>query len=163
MSRNEIHDSDRAELAEFIDQHWFGVDVFVLGQRHLPHEANGFVDRRDGRIVGALTYRLDGDGMHILTVNSTMEGQGVGSALMLSATEQARRLGCRRIWLTTTNDNLRAIGFYQRLGFRIVAVRLDGVGEMRKCKPRIPDCGERGVPIQDEIVMELKLEPYLDA
>jgi len=36
------------------------------------------------------------------------------------------------------------------------------VDEARKVKPRIPQVGERGVPIHDEIVMELNVEPYLD-
>ena len=80
----------------------------------------------------------------------------------LDVIERARKNGCRRIWLTTTNDRLRAIGFYQRLGFRMVAINLGAVDEARKTKPQIPETGERGVEIHDEIVMELKIEPYLD-
>ena len=82
---------------------------------------------------------------------------------MLITIEKSRSEGCRRIWLTTTNDNLRAIGFYQRLGFRMVAINLGAVDEARKIKPQIPEIGERGVPIHDEIVLELVIEPYLDA
>ncbi len=163
MARSEIQESDRHELAEFIDQHWHGKLVITLGQHHYPHREQGFIERRDGKIAGVLTYRIDDDGMQILTVNSMLEGQGIGSSLMLDSTGKARELGCSRIWLVTTNDNLRAIGFYQRLGFRIVAVHLGGVERMRKLNPRIPEVGERGIPMQDEIVMELKLEPYLDA
>lgn len=163
MSRSEIQDCDRQEMAEFIDQHWYGKLVITLGRQHYPHKEQGFIERHDGRIAGVLTYRVDEEGMQILTVNSALEGRGVGSSLMLDATEKARKLGCRRIWLTSTNENLRAIGFYQRLGFRLVAVHLDTVEQMRKLKPRIPMTDPRGIPIQDEFVMELKLEPYLDA
>lgn len=121
------------------------------------------VERRDGQIVGLLTYRIDDEGMEVLTLNAILEGQGIGSSLMLDAIAAARKKQCRRIWLTTTNDMLRAIGFYQRLGFRMVAINVGAVDEARKTKPQIPSVGERGIEIHDEIVMELLIEPYLDS
>ncbi len=163
MARSEVRDSDRQELAEFIERHWHSKLVMSRGRAFYPHQEEGFVERRDGKIVGVLSYRVDEGGMEILTLNSTLEGQGIGSSLMLDTIEKARQLGCRQIWLTTTNDLLRAIGFYQRLGFRMTAINLGAVDEARKTKPQIPMVGERGVPIHDEIVMELKLEPYLDS
>jgi len=163
MSRHPITDGDRAEIAAFVEQHWRSRMVLSRGCVYFPHEEQGFLERRDGRIVGLLTYRVDAEGMEILTLNATLEGHGIGSSLMLDAINGARKLGCDRIWMTTTNDNLRVIGFYQRLGFRMVAINLGAVDEARKIKPQIPLTGERGVPIHDEIVMELRIEPYLDA
>ncbi len=162
MSRSEITDADRAELAEFIESHWHSRKVMSHGQAYYPHKEQGFVERQDGAIVGALTYRIDGDGMEILTLNSTVVGQRIGTSLVLNVIEKARALGCIRIFLTTTNDRLRAIGFYQRLGFRMIAINLAVVDDARKSKPEIPETGERGVPIHDEIVMELAVEPYLE-
>lgn len=163
MSRSETQDSDRDEVAEFVEQHWHSKLVMSRGRSFYPHQEAGFIERRDGRIVGLLTFHVDGDGMEILTLNSTLEGQGIGSSLMLDTIEKARKLKCRHIWLTTTNDSLRAVGFYQRLGFRLVGVNLGVVDEARKTKPQIPETGERGIPIHDELVMELPIEPYLDA
>jgi hypothetical protein len=54
----------------------------------------------------------------------------------------------------TTNDNLDAIGFYQRLGFRIADVRLGAVDRSRRVKPSIPEVGERGIPLHDELVLQ---------
>ena len=162
MARSPIQDSDREEIAEFIERHWFSRMVMSRGRSFYPHQADGFLERRDGRLVGLLTYRLDDDAMEVLTLNATLEGQGIGSALMLDAIEKARGEGCRGIWLTTTNANLRAIGFYQRLGFRMIAVNVGAVDEARKVKPQIPETGEGGLPIHDEIVMRLAIQPYLD-
>ncbi len=131
------------------------------GQAFMPHEEQGFVELNDEGIVGLLTYRIENRAMEILTLNATLEGQGIGSSLMLNAIEAARGENCDRIWLTTTNDNLRGVGFYQRLGYRMVKINLGTVDEARKTKPEIPKVGYRGVPIHDEIVMELELEPYL--
>ena len=41
----------------------------------------------------------------------------------------ARDENLDRIWLITTNDNLDALRFYQRRGFRLVAIHPDAVDE----------------------------------
>ena len=161
MTRTAIQDGDRDEVRRFIEQRWQGPRVMSHGREFYPHEEQGLIERRDGAIVGLLTYHIESEGMELLTLNSTLEGKGIGSALMLDAIAKARELTCERIWLTTTNDKLRAIGFYQRLGFRMAAINLGVVDEARKIKPEIPLVGERGIEIHDEVVMELTIEPYL--
>ena len=161
MARSEITDADREEVALFVERHWCSRMVISGGRPFYPDQEQGFIERHDGEIVGLLTYRIDDDGMGLLTLNSDLEGQGIGSSLILDAIEKARREQCKRIWLTSTNDNLRAIAFYQRLGFRMTAINVGAVDRARKLKPQIPETGERGIPIHDEIVVELKIEPYL--
>ena len=155
--------ADREEVAAFIEQHWRSRVIMSHGRKFYPHEEEGFIERRDGKLVGLLTYHVDGDILEILTLNATLEGAGIGTSLMLPTIERARERDCRRVMLTTTNDRLRAIGFYQRLGFRMVAINIGVVDEARKIKPQIPEAGERGIPIRDEVVMELAIRPYLDA
>ncbi len=162
MARCEVRDTDREEVAQFIERHWNSRIVMSGGRAFQPHLGDGFLERRGGEIVGLLTYHMDDRGMEILTLNSTLEGQGIGSSMMLSAIDRAREKACPKIWLTTTNDRLRAIDFYQRLGFRMMCINLGAVDEARRIKPQIPLVGERGVPIHDEIVMELEIEPYID-
>lgn len=162
MSRNPIQKSDREEIACFVEKHWRSRVVMSRGRAFYPHEEEGFVERHNGQIVGLLTFRVDDDGMELLTLNSVLEGSGIGTSLMLHAINTARVRGCGRVWLTTTNDNLRAIGFYQRLGFRLIAVNVGAVDEARKIKPQIPEIGQNGVPIHDELVMELVIHPYLE-
>ncbi len=69
-----------------------------------------------GERTGLLTYRIGDDGLEVVTLDSMRPGLGVGSALLGRATEVARRAGAQRLWLITTNDNLHAIGFYERRG-----------------------------------------------
>lgn len=162
MSRTAIQDADREDVVAFIEKLWHSKFVMSRGQRFFPHKEHGFIERRDGKIVGLLTYHVEGDSMEILTLNSTLERSGIGSSLMLSAIDAARRADCTKTVMTTTNDNLRAIGFYQRLGFRMVAINSGVVDEARKVKPTIPLTGERGIAIHDEIVMELDIHPFIE-
>lgn len=163
MSRRPIQNDDRPAIAEFIERHWQSKMVMSRGKSYYPHQHDGFIERRDGKIVGLLTLRCEGDEMELLTLNSDLEGQGIGSALMLMAIEKAREMAISKLWLTTTNDKLRAIGFYQRLGFRMASVNVGVVDEARKIKPQIPEVGEGGIPIHDEIVLELNIKPSLES
>jgi GNAT superfamily N-acetyltransferase len=83
-----------------------------------------------------------------------VEGQGVGTLLVESVQEAARAAGCRRFFLITTNDNLNALRFYQRRGFRLAALRPGAVDASRQIKPSIPLTGEYGIAIHDELELE---------
>lgn len=86
------------------------------------------------------------------------QGRGVGSALLGAVEELARRRGCKRLWLVTTNDNTHALAFYQRRGFSLAALHRDAVTEARKTlKPFIPLVGEGDLPIRDELELEKRL------
>ena len=55
----------------------------------------------------------------------------------------------------TTNDE--ALRFYQRRGFRLSALRRGAVDDSRRrLKPQISAVGELGIPIRDEIELELR-------
>lgn len=118
----------------------------------------GFVAERDGLPLGLLTYRLE-DGECELAFVAAFERQaGIGTALLEALRSAAA--GCERIWLVTTNDNLEALRFYQRRGFVLSALRPGAVDRAREqLKPRISELGAFGIPLRDELELELRLEP----
>lgn len=157
-----VQDSDRSEIREFITEQWQASHVCVRDKLYQPHECEGFIERREGKIVGLVTFEQQGDSILMITQNSTLPGAGIGSSLVLRVIEEARKRQARRIWLTTTNDNLKSMGFYQRMGFRLVAVHRDAVTHGRQdFKPEVPETGQNGLPIYDEIEMELILQPSI--
>jgi GNAT superfamily N-acetyltransferase len=127
------------------------------GRAHVPSTLPGFTAEEEGEPVGIITYRLDGLSCEVVTLDSWRQDVGVGTALIEAVTEAAREAGCRRLWLITTNDNLHALRFYQRRGFRLAALHRDGITESRRQKPSIPLIGLDGIPIRDEIELEMAL------
>jgi ribosomal protein S18 acetylase RimI-like enzyme len=82
----------------------------------------------------------------------------VGTALVEYAAREAGRRGCTRLWCTTTNDNLDALRFYQRRGFRLLALRPGAVDRARRAvKPQITAVGAYGIPLRDEIDVQRPL------
>jgi GNAT superfamily N-acetyltransferase len=158
MSRRRIQDEDREAIGRFIERHWHSRIVMSRGRAYHPHEHEGFIDWRGGEIVGLLTMAYEDDALQVLTLNSVLEGERIGSSLMLMAIDDARERDIDRIWLTTTNDNIPAFAFYQKLGFRLVQVNVGVVDEARKVKPQIPEVGFDGIPIHDELVFELRIK-----
>ena len=157
-----IKDSDRKEIRSFIEEHWSAPHICIREKLYDPHEAEGFIVRREGKLVGLLTFQQQGNSILMITQNSTLPGAGIGSSLMLRMIEEARKRDTRRIWLTTTNDNLKSLGFYQRMGFRLVTIYRDAVTKARKSvKPEVAEFGMHGLPIIDEIELELILEPSI--
>jgi ribosomal protein S18 acetylase RimI-like enzyme len=123
-----------------------------LGSVVDPLACPGLVAERDDEPVGVVTYAADGDDVEVVYIEVTAKHQGVGTRL-LDAVE-ARTHG-HRLWLVTTNDNLDALRFYQRRGFRIAQVRLGASDEARRTlKPSMSEVGNFGIPIRDEIVLE---------
>jgi ribosomal protein S18 acetylase RimI-like enzyme len=64
---------------------------------------------------------------------------------------------CRRIWLITTNDNTSGLRFYQKRGFVLSALYRNALEQSRELKPEIPSVGLDGIPLRDEIELELIL------
>ena len=150
--------SDRAWVVAFVTERWGAPVVVVHGAAYQVDGLPGFVAMREGERVGLVTYHLADDACEIVSLDSGRPGIGVGTALVDAVAGAARRQRRRRVWLMTTNDNLRALRFYQKRGFVLVAVHRGAVVAARALKPEIPLIGDDGIPIRDEIELERALE-----
>jgi GNAT superfamily N-acetyltransferase len=112
----------------------------------------------DDVLVGVATYVVDGEACELLTLHAQHQFTGVGTALVEALVGVAREAGCRRLWVVTTNDNVDALRFYQRRGFRLTQLRAGAVEVSRETlKPEIPLVGEHGIPLRDELELEMTL------
>jgi GNAT superfamily N-acetyltransferase len=150
---------DPVWIARFLREAWGSVAVVSRGRRHDASRLPALLAVEDEEIVGLATLRPDGSDCELVTLDAVVRGRGVGSALLDAAAEWARDRGCRRLWLITSNDNLDALRFYQRRGMRLVAVHRGAVDTAREMKPSIPEVGEYGIPLHDELELERSLAP----
>jgi N-acetylglutamate synthase-like GNAT family acetyltransferase len=152
-----VTEADRPWIKTLMAEHWGSHLVVSRGRLHQPDTLPGFVAEQQGQKIGLATYRLEDGQGELISLNSLVEGQGVGSALIGAVRRVARQAGCTRLWLITTNDNLEALRFYQKRGFELVQVHRNAVELSRQLKPEIPLVGNHDIPIRDEIELELIL------
>jgi GNAT superfamily N-acetyltransferase len=149
--------TDRNWINRVMVSEWGAEIVVVHNDIFHPSTLPGFAACIDKEYVGLLTYNIIANECEIITLNSWRQGLGTGTALIEAARQVAVRSGCIRIFLVTTNNNLHALRFYQKRGFIFSAVRINAVAESRKIKPQIPLLDEDGLPIRDEIELEMRL------
>jgi ribosomal protein S18 acetylase RimI-like enzyme len=151
--------ADLPHLRDFWKKHWDDEFVVAQGTIFQPDTVSGFFAWNGNDWIGLVTYTFLDLDCEIVSIDSLSEGQGIGTQLIEKVVEEAQASGCRRVHLTTTNDNLHALGFYQKRGFHLVAIRPGAMDEARTLKPSIPLIGENNIPLRDEIELEMALTP----
>lgn len=146
-----VQESDRPTVEWLMTELWGAPETVVHDTLFHPAVLPGLIAELGGRIVGLLTYHVAADVLEIVTLNALDRKRGIGTLLIEAVREEAKRRRCREVTLTTTNDNIDALRFYQRRGFRFIALRPGAVDRARLRKPEIPPSGDYGIPIHDEI------------
>jgi ribosomal protein S18 acetylase RimI-like enzyme len=152
-----LRDDERPWLEQQLIRLWGTSQVVSRGRVQDAARLPAVVCEAAGERLGLATYHIRDHECELVTLDSFAEGHGIGSALLSAVAREASREQCRRLWLVTTNDNLRALRFYQRRGLRLAALHAGAVEESRRIKPTIPLVGENGIPIRDELELELVL------
>ncbi|HEY5731364.1 MAG TPA: GNAT family N-acetyltransferase [Anaerolineales bacterium] len=141
-------------LRQFWVEHWGGEEMVIHGDVFRCEQLDGFVTD-DWK--GIVTFYVRDEECEIVSLDSLNEGWGIGTKLIDTVLEEARARNCKRVFLSTTNDNMRALRFYRKRGFELVAVHRDAVNESRKIKPSIPLIDYNNIPLRDEIELEMTL------
>lgn len=147
--------ADRGRISELAYYFWGELEIESFGRTYQVDDLPAYVACDEGEIVGVTSYKREGDAINLVMLNVLPRWQGRGAArnLIAAVIETARADGASRIILSTTNDNLPALGIYQRAGFTITRVI---VGKMLEHHGGV-ELGFAGIPMRDEIQMELWL------
>jgi ribosomal protein S18 acetylase RimI-like enzyme len=146
---------DQPWIEKILSERWGGVKVIVHSE---IFDASSLPALIAGDNDGLATFRIHRSGevkfADLVTLNAVRGNQGVRTALIEALICKLHTEMVTVLRVTTTNDNLSALRFYQRRGFRITRVRPDEVDKSRLMKPSISLIGEYGIPIRDEIELE---------
>lgn len=144
--------TDEPAVARFLEAN-HSLRVARLGEllHPLDHPALLAIDAA-GTLAGVLTYVVRTPSCEILTLHTTTQWLGTGTALVDAVETLAAESGCTDLWLITTNDNTDALRFYQRRGFHLAALHPDAVTTSRATlKPEISLLGAHHIPLRDEL------------
>lgn len=143
---------DQEEVCSFLTDHWGDVNIASKGKLIDASKITRVIARDSkGRLVGLATFKPDKDGScELVSIDATIQGVGIGSALLQLVEHAAKEYGCDTIWLITTNNNTHAQSFYEHKGFERVAIHENALALSRQLKPGIPTHDDSGRSIKDE-------------
>jgi GNAT superfamily N-acetyltransferase len=159
MKVREKGPKDQPWIEALLNERWGGggkviVHGEIIDARLLPGLIAG---QREGLATFQIRRVKDMAVAELVTLDAVTVGQGVGTALIDALISRLRAEKVEVLRVTTTNDNLNALRFYQRRGFRLTEVRPGAVDDARRVKPSISMIGEYGIPIRDEIELERRV------
>jgi GNAT superfamily N-acetyltransferase len=156
MTEGAIEPATPGEIDRLVREHW-GTPIISIEKVYEPHELEGLAWRSaEDEVQGLVTWAIEDHSAEIVTMDAFVQGAHIGGRLLDAAEAELRGRGVRSLAVVTTNDNLRALSFYVRRGYRLTRVDLDGMERVRAMKPGIPETGQDGLPVRD--MWELRKE-----
>lgn len=132
-------------MKEFLIKYWGDINMVYNGRLINLLEINHIIRYDNGKKIGVLCYFREKNCFHIVSLNAIESNKGIGSALMDELDETALKEGIQYIQVETTNDNINAIGFYQKRGFDLFSLQINEVEHQRMLKSEIPLIGCNGI------------------
>ena len=154
MQVRPLNQSNHKWAMDLIKEVWISTKIISKGKVHNANELPGIIAIHKNHRVGLLIYNIVGNECEIVSLNSLKENVGIGTALLKEIERISALKDCKRLWIITTNDNIDALRFYQKRGFKIAAIHLDAIEQSRILKPEIPFLGSNDIEIRDEIELE---------
>ena len=149
-------EKDRAAVVDLFERDFGYTSIVSFGEEVRVEQEPALIAWMKGELAGALVYRLLPDALVILALatDPMWQRSGVGGHLVAEAEAVARGRGLKKVRVSTTNDNLPALYFYQRRHYHLIGVVPGGmIGHVRESDSK----GFGGIPLRDELRLERTL------
>jgi ribosomal protein S18 acetylase RimI-like enzyme len=147
---------DKNEIRDLVKQFWGEEEQLTFATEFNVSKQQAYVARVGKELAGFISLGEKQGNLIVvaLGVRPEYQGSGIGKNLIKKAESEARKLQRKKLLVSTSNDDLPALGFYQALGFQIIEVVPNVIAE----KHGKILTGIGGLPVRDE----LRLQKILD-
>jgi ribosomal protein S18 acetylase RimI-like enzyme len=144
-----ISKEEKGKIREMVKRFWGEQEQVAFDRRFVVAEANAYVAKTGNKVIGFLSYAETEDAMLIVTLGilPRYQGLGVGRSLVEKVEAEAEELRKNRVLVSTSNDDLPALAFYQSLSFQIYEVKPDVIVEKHGRVLK----GVGDLPVRDEL------------
>lgn len=155
ISIREASASDYEKIDQLANHFWSKSQVIRFEKEYDILKLPAYVVIANDNVSGVLSYALEPESMVIVTLDVLPGYQGLGAGRMLLdiAKEKASDAKKNEVLVSTSNDDLPAIYFYQKNGFQIFDVKPNLIaehhGELR--------VGFAGISSKDELRLRYKI------
>jgi GNAT superfamily N-acetyltransferase len=152
LAVRESTSSDRQDIRKLSDHFRHAPSVTLFDKTYDIAELPGYVANANSHMAGVLSYAVEDDALVIASMDVLPGYQGLGAGMMLveAAKAKAAAEGRKIVRAAVSNDDLPAMYFYQRNGFRVYDVKPNLVA----ARHEEPEVGFGGIPARDEIRLQ---------
>jgi ribosomal protein S18 acetylase RimI-like enzyme len=145
-------DEERNAIRGFVKRFWGEEEQLTFDRRVIVAELPAYVVRAENDIVGFISFTEADDALIIVALGilPKYQNSGIGSDLVAKVETEARKLRKKKLLVSTSNDDLPALAFYQSLGFQIFEVKPNVIA--KKHGEIIEGIG--GLPVRDELRLQ---------
>jgi ribosomal protein S18 acetylase RimI-like enzyme len=149
-------DRERKEIREFVQRFWGEQEQLTFDRKLTVAELSAYAAKTGNYIIGFVSFAEVNNAIIIVALGILPQYQnaGVGKSLIEKVEEEAERLGKKKLLVSTSNDDLSALAFYQSLGFQIYEVKPNVIAEKHGMILK----GIGGLPIRDELRLQKLLQ-----
>ena len=126
-----ISKEEKGKIREMVKRFWGEQEQVAFDKKFVVAELNAYVAKKGNNVIGFVSYAETEDALLIVALGilPRYQGLGVGRSLVQKVEAEAEELRKNRILVSTSNDDLPALAFYQSFGFRIYEVKPDVIAE----------------------------------
>ncbi|KAF0229555.1 MAG: hypothetical protein FD175_1893 [Beijerinckiaceae bacterium] len=149
---------DKSEIAAFMVGTWGSTRMMVAMQVYdvMAIEATGLYDA-ENKLVAFASWALRDKTAYLCALHALVEGKSYARHLLAALMPVLKDKGARTIRAMITNDNMPALTFYQKNGFRFATLYVGGVDAYRPTMPGMRTHGYQDIPIRDALELEMIL------
>jgi len=148
--------NEREKIQEFVKRFWGEEEQLTFDRKFIVAELPAYIAKAGKNIVGFASFAELRDTMIIVAMGilPTYQNAGIGKSLIEKVEVEAKRLGKKKLLVSTSNADLPALAFYQSLGFQIYEVKPNIIAEKHGTVLK----GISGLPIRDELRLQKLLQ-----
>jgi ribosomal protein S18 acetylase RimI-like enzyme len=148
---------EKKRIRETVQSFWGKSEQLTFDRKFIVAELPTYVAKKSGNdVIGFVSFAETSDAIIIVALGILPKYQnaGVGKSLAEKVEAETRRLGKKKLLVSTSNDNLPALAFYQSLGFQIYEVKPNVIAEKHGMILK----GLGGLPVRDELRLQKLLQ-----
>jgi ribosomal protein S18 acetylase RimI-like enzyme len=147
---------ERQKIREFVKRFWGEEEQLTFDRRFIVTELPAYLAKSKSDIIGFASFTELRDAIIIVALGilPKYQNMGVGKSLIKKVETEAKKLGKKKLLVSTSNDDLPALAFYQSIGFQIYEVKPNIIAEKHGKVLK----GIGGLPIRDELRLSKTLK-----
>jgi ribosomal protein S18 acetylase RimI-like enzyme len=148
-------DAERTTIRKLTRRFWGEENQLTFDRKISVARLPGYVAKLKGKVIGFVSAAYTDDAAIIvaLGVLPRYQGSGIGKRLIKKTEYDAVRRKKKKLLVSTSNDDLPALVFYQALGFQLYEVKPNVIAE--KHGKILHGIGN--LPIRDELRFQKRL------